>query len=215
MQGMIDHDGNGPVEQGEIGMKTLEANTRLAASTVNGINISNLQGCVDAITRTPSEGNTSWKVASVWKGGTRSDHHVNGCSIGSKFIPREFTLRSDEPVELCGTNRFPNPQELLLAGLNACMMVGYAAVAATMGISLTKLEVETKGDIDLRGFLGIDATVPAGYRGLTQTVRIAGDATDEQFARLHDVIRATSPNFYNLTRAIPTASRMVVEKSAN
>jgi len=103
---------------------------------------------------------------------------------------------------------------LLMAGLNACMMVGYAAVAATMGITLTKLEVETKGDIDLRGFLGIDATVPAGHRGLTQTVHIAGDATDEQFARLHDVIRATSPNFYNTTKAIPLESRLVVEKSA-
>ena len=206
--------GMAPSNRGNQGMKTQEASSGLAASTVNGINVVALQGCVDAITHTPSEGNTSWKVASVWKGGTRSDHHIHGCSIGSKFIPREFTLRSDEPEELCGTNRFANPQELLLAGLNACMMVGYAAVAATMGITLTKLEVETKGDIDLRGFLGIDATVPAGYRGLTQTVRIAGDATDVQFERLHDVIRATSPNFYNITRAIPTDSRMIVEKSA-
>lgn len=192
-------------------MKTQTANTALAQSNLNGINVAALQECADSIRQSPTEGNTSWKVSSTWKGGTRSDHNVAGCSIGGKFIPREFTMRSDEPEELCGTNRFANPQELLLAGLNACMMVGYAAVAATMGITLTKLEVETKGDIDLRGFLGIDASVPAGYRGLTQTVHIAGDGSQEQFTRLHEVIRATSPNFYNMTRAIPLDSRMVVE----
>ncbi|MBX3381209.1 MAG: OsmC family protein [Phycisphaeraceae bacterium] len=186
--------------------------TQVAPASLNGINVQALQNTVEAITRTPSEGKTSWRVASEWKGGTRADHHVNGCSIGGKFVPREFTIRSDEPEQLCGTNRFSNPQELLMAGLNACMMVGYAAVAATMGITLTKLEVETKGDIDLRGFLGIDTAVPAGYRGLTQTVHIAGDGTEEQFARLHDVIRATSPNFYNLTRAIPTESRLIVDE---
>lgn len=189
-------------------MKTQQA---VVPAAINGINVAALQECAEVIRRTPSEGNTSWKVSSTWKGGTRSDHNVAGCSIGGKFIPREFTMRSDEPEELCGTNRFANPQELLLAGLNACMMVGYAAVAATMGIILTRLEVETEGDIDLRGFLGIDAAVPAGYRGLTQTVRVAGDGTDEQFIRLHDVIRATSPNFYNLSRAIPLDSRLTIE----
>lgn len=198
-------------------MKTHEAKSAVAPAalpaTVNGINVVALQDCAEAVKRNPAEGKTSWSVASVWKGGTRSDHNVNGCSIGGKFIPRAFTMRSDEPEELCGTNRFANPQEILMAGLNACMMVGYAAVAATMGITLTRLEVETKGDIDLRGFLGIDAAVPAGYRGLSQTVHIAGDGTEEQFARLHDVIRATSPNFYNMTKAIPLDSRLVVEKS--
>lgn len=195
----------------ENGMKTLQET--VVPSGLNGINVEALQRCTETIRQSPSEGKTSWKVSSVWKGGTRADHNVAGFSIGGKFVPREFTMRSDEPEELCGTNRFANPQELLMAGLNACMMVGYAAVAATMGITLTKLEVETTGDIDLRGFLGIDAAIPAGYRGLSQTVRVAGDGTHEQFNRLHEVIRATSPNFYNLTRAIPLDSRLSIESN--
>lgn len=182
-------------------------------NVVNGIDVDALGGLVETVRRTPAEAKTSWSVKSAWKGGTRADHQVSGCVIGSKDVPREFTIRSDEPLEIGGTNRYPNPQELLMASLNACMMVGYAAVAASMGITLSKLEVELDGDIDLRGFLGIDAAVPAGYRGLSQVVRIAGDGTKEQFARLHDMIRATSPNFYNLTRAIPTESKLIVESA--
>jgi uncharacterized OsmC-like protein len=86
-------------------------------------------------------------------------------SAGGKSIANSnFTLTS--PCELCGTNQFANPQEYLLAATNACMMVGYATVAAVMGVRLTKLEVEVDGDIDLRGFLDVDRTIPPGYRSL-------------------------------------------------
>lgn len=193
-------------------MTTAHTMTRPAAPAhVNGINVADLKGTIDAITANPALGMTTWRVRSEWKSGTLTEHHVAGCTIGGEFIERPFTLSIDEPFELCGKNQFANPQEYLLSAVNACMMVGYAAVAALMGINLTRLEVETSGDIDLRGFLGIDAKVPAGYDGLQQVVRIAGDGTPEQFAKLHDAVRATSPNFFNITRAIPTNSRLVIE----
>lgn len=182
-----------------------------AATLINGIDAQALQQTIDAIKADPGKGATNWQIHSRWMGGTRSDHHVAGCSIGGGFIPRPFVISIDEPRELCGTNQFANPQEYLLAAMNACMMVGYAAVAALMGIRLTKLEVRTEGDIDLRGFLGLNTSVPAGYPELRQTVTIAGDGTPEQFARLHETVQATSPNFYNITRAVPTRPRLVVE----
>lgn len=178
--------------------------------TRNGIDVAGLQNTIDAIRADATQGRSHWSITSRWMGGTRSDHHVTGCTIGGTFVPRSFVIGVDEPRELCGTDAYPNPQEYLLSAMNACMMVGYTAVAALMGITLTRLEVETSGDIDLRGFLGISDQVPAGYPGLEQVVRIAGDATPEQFARLHEIVRATSPNYYNITRAVPTNSRMLV-----
>jgi uncharacterized OsmC-like protein len=181
------------------------------ANLVNGIDVGALRGTLEAVKNDELVGRTHWSIRSVWKGGTRSDHHVAGCSIGGAFIPRPFVIKTDEPRELCGTNEYANPQEYLLAAMNACMMVGYAAVASLMGIRLTKLEVETTGDIDLRGFLGISSQVPAGYPKLNQTVRVAGEASREQFAKLHEAVRATSPNYFNITRAVPVESVMVVE----
>jgi uncharacterized OsmC-like protein len=183
----------------------------LTNTTVNGINTAALQGAIDAIAADPAKGQTHWVVTSRWVGGTRSDHHVRSCRIGGQDIPRKFTIRIDEPLELCGSNQFANPQEYLMSALNACMMVGYTAVAALMGVRLTKLEVRTSGDIDLRGFLGIDRSVPAGYDRLQQTVTLAGDGSPEQLAKIHETVKATSPNFFNLTRAIPVNSKLVVE----
>ena len=181
-------------------------------SQLNGIDVAALSQAADAIRNDPADGMTTWTIRSRWMGGTRADHHVEGCQIGDAHVKRCFTIKTDEPLELCGTNQFANPQEYLLAALNACMMVGYAASAAMMGVRLTKLEVVTTGDIDLRGFLGISKDVPAGYDSLKQEVHLAGDATDEQFRQLHEMVHATSPNFYNLTRAIPTRSELRIDR---
>jgi hypothetical protein len=62
------------------------------------------------------------------------------------------------------------------------MMVGYVAQCAVHGITLESLEIETDGEIDLRGFLGIDPTIRPGYENLSYVVRIKGSGTKEQFA---------------------------------
>ena len=89
-------------------------------------------------------------------------------------------------------------------------MVGYAAVAAMMGVTLTTLELEITGDIDLRGFLDIDDQVPRGYERLHYTVRIAGDCEPELFQKMHEVVQRTSPNYFNMSHAIAMTSDLVV-----
>jgi uncharacterized OsmC-like protein len=178
---------------------TATLTTSTSSQQINGINATALRDTIDAVNDNTLLGASSWRVNSAWVGGTRSDHHVEGVAIGGEFFKRPFTLKVDEPEALCGTNQFANPQEYLLASLNACMMVGYVALATLMGIRLTRLEVEVSGDIDLRGFLGIDPNVKSGYADLKQTVRIAGDGTKEQFERIHNTVKATSPNFFNIT----------------
>ena len=136
---------------------------------------------------------------------------VTGFGFGGEHVERRFSIDVDEPFELGGTNRFANPQEHLLAALNACMMVGYVAQCAVRGINLENLEIETEGDIDLRGFLGLDPRCRAGYESLRYTVRIRGDGTREQFEEVHAAVMATSPNFYNLSPAITPEAVLVVE----
>jgi hypothetical protein len=91
------------------------------------------------------------------------------------------------------------------------MTVGYVAQCAVRGISLENLEIETDGDIDLRGFLGIDPAIPPGYENLRYIVRIKGSGTKEDFAEIHEAVMATSPNFYNMSRAVALKPTLVVE----
>ena len=98
-----------------------------------------------------------------------------------------------------------------MGALNACMMVGYVAACALNGIKLEKLKIETEGDIDLRGFLAIDPQVIPGYERISYTVHIKGDGTPEQFEQIHEFVKKTSPNYYNIANAIALNSELVVE----
>ncbi|CAB3803069.1 OsmC family protein [Paraburkholderia fynbosensis] len=181
------------------------------AHIVNGLNVDDLRALIDDVRRDASKAATSWRVVTAWQGQTRSRAEVEGFSIGGQPVPRRFTIDIDEPCELGGSNRFANPQEHLIAALNACMTVGYVAQCAVRGIALQSLEIETEGDIDLRGFLGLDPQVANGYESLRYTVRIKGNGTREQFAEVHDAVMATSPNVYNLANAVALRSTLVVE----
>jgi len=178
---------------------------------VNGINVDDLFALIGGVKRDAATGKTNWRVTTTWQGQTRSRAQVEGFEIGGNQVPRRFSIDIDEPVELGGTNRFANPQEHLLAALNACMIVWYAAECAVRGITIESLEIETDGEIDLRGFLGIDPAVPQGYESLNYVVRIKGSGTKEEFAQIHEAVMATSPNFYNVSRPIALKPTLVVE----
>src|SRR5437764_2636214 len=180
-------------------------------AVVNGINLDDLFALIEGVKRDAGKGKTDWRVTTTWQGQTRSRAQVEGFGIGGEQVPRRFSIDIDEPYELGGSNRFANPQEHLIAALNACMMVGYVAQCAVRGITLESLEIETEGEIDLRGFLGIDPKVANGYESLRYTVHIKGNGTKEQFAEIHDAVTATSPNIYNVSRPVALKSTLVVE----
>lgn len=190
----------------------MDAHAKTASPTVvNGINVDDLFALIDRVRTDPARGKTHWRVSTTWQGQTRSRAQVEGFGIGGVQVPRRFAIDIDEPYELGGSNRFANPQEYLIAALNACLTVGYVAQCAVRGIALESLAIETEGEIDLRGFLGIDPAVAPGYDNLRYKVHIKGDGTKEQFAEIHEAVMATSPNFYNLSRPVTLKPTLIVE----
>jgi uncharacterized OsmC-like protein len=182
-----------------------------SSNIVNGIDTDAVHTLIDDVDGDPAKGMTHWRVASAWQGGTHSRAQVDGFAIGGANVPRRFVIDMDEPFEIGGGNAYANPQEYLLAALNACMIVGYTALCALQGIALEKLEITTEGDIDLRGFFGLDPAVPAGYRELQSRVVISADGSEEQLRKIHEMVLATSPNFHNITRAVRVAPELTIE----
>ena len=169
---------------------------------VNGLDLNALGEVVEAIQDDPSQAKVAFNVTTRWTGQTRSESTVDGFTIAGNRVARSHTIVADEPNELLGADSAPNPQELLMAAVNACMTVGYVAGAATHGITLDSPEIATRGTLDLRGFLGLDDTVPPGYEAIDYDVRIAGNGTPEQFEEIHQTVMKTSPNYFNLNRPI-------------
>ena len=177
---------------------------------VNDIDLGKLQDLVDEAAVNP---NLGFEVTTRWTGQFRSESRPGPITMGNgEKVARDHLILADEPEEILGSNEAPNPQELLMAALNACMTVGYVAGAAKRNIKLSKLEIETKGTLDLRGFFALSDNVPPGYPSIEYVVRIAGEATAEQFAEIHAEVQSTSPNFDNLARAIRIDATLEIEK---
>ena len=190
----------------------MDARTKTAeTNVVNGIDLDELMALIAGVKHNAANGKTSWRVTTSWQGQAWSRSQIESFEIGGERIARKFSIDIDEPRELGGSNRFANPQEHLLAALNACMTVGYVAQCAVRGITLESLEIETNGDIDLRGFLGLDPAVAPGYESLSYVVRIKGSGSKEEFAEIHQAVMATSPNFYNVSRPVALKPTLVVE----
>ena len=184
-----------------------------ATNRVNGLDLEALQAVVQSVQKNPAEGRVEFRVKTGWKGQTSSEATVESYTLGGKKIPRSFKMAIDEPFELLGGNSAPNPQEVLMAALNACVMVGYVAGASMRGITLKRLEIETRGELDLRGFLGIDSTVKPGYDTIHYTVRIDGNGTPDQFREIHENVMKTSPNYFNLSQPVKIDAKLEIGKS--
>jgi uncharacterized OsmC-like protein len=169
---------------------------------INHLDMDALEETVAAVQAEPPLGVLGFQVSSRWAGQCRSEHQVTGYSRGGEWIERAFTIAADEPEELLGTNSAPNPQELLLSALNACMLVGYVAGASVKGIELDLVEIDTHGELDVRGFFGLSDQVPAGMPQIDYTVRIKGQGSRADFEEIHAQVMATSPNFYHLANPI-------------
>jgi uncharacterized OsmC-like protein len=98
-----------------------------------------------------------------------------------------------------------------MEAMNACIMNTYVIAAAMKGIRLEKVEMETEGEVDLRGFLGIDKNVIPGCKDLKYKVRMKGNGTREQYEEVHRTVVATSPSYYNISHAIKLNTELVLE----
>jgi uncharacterized OsmC-like protein len=169
---------------------------------VNGLDLDALGEVVDAIEQDKSKAIVGFDVTTRWTGQTRSETTVDGFTMAGERITRSHKIVADEPGELLGADSAPNPQELLMAAFNACITVGYVAGAALKGITLDSLEIKTRGELDLRGFLGLSEEVAPGYESIAYNVTIKGDGTPAQFAEIHETVMKTSPNYFNISRPI-------------
>jgi len=77
--------------------------------------------------------------------------------------------------------------DMLLGALAACAQITCQMVAASMGIDIDDLAMEVEGDLDLRGTLGVDKTVPVGFQDIRLNLKVtAPNATDEELNALEE-----------------------------
>jgi uncharacterized OsmC-like protein len=79
--------------------------------------------------------------------------------------------------------------DLLLGALAACAQLTCQMVAANMGVEARRVEATVEGDLDLRGTLGVDKSVPAGFTDIRVRFDIDAPGTDSE--QLESLIEKT------------------------
>jgi uncharacterized OsmC-like protein len=161
-------------------------------STLNGVDLGRLSGTIDHVAADPALARFQFRARNHWIDGgysrtTIKDFYGAGQEDATRTEP--FTVDSDEPPVLLGQNRAPNTVEYVLHALAACVSGTIVYHAAARGIALEGVETTIHGDLDLRGFLGLNSDVRPGYEQIQVAIKVAGDFDDDQFAELASLIR--------------------------
>ncbi|MGY1433542.1 OsmC family protein [Streptomyces reniochalinae] len=143
------------------------------ANSLNGVDRDALKGTLEAVQHDPHLAKVSFTLGADWQGGCRQ-RAVTGATrqAGTTIDSRtaRYTLESDEPAALLGSDTAASPAEYVLQALAGCYAVTFATHAANRGIELSSLRLDMEADFDLQGFLGLDEKTRPGAQEIRVTV---------------------------------------------
>jgi len=178
--------------------------------TLNGVNVDQLFGNIDAIKNAPVLGKFKFRANNKWvNGGHNITTIKNFHGVQQEHDhANPFELDADEPPLLLGKDIGPNPVEYALTALAACVTTALVYHAAAKGIRLNAVESRLEGDIDLRGFLGISDDVRRGYDNVRIYYKIDADAPNEQLEELIQMGTKYSPVFDTITNPVNVTAHL-------
>lgn len=179
----------------------------------NGVDVDKLGGMVEAVKKDPSLAALEFTMHSEWKGGLRAQHSGGQYTVGTTTTKHRTSrpIITDEPPEILGTDAGVSPAEMMLASLASCLMVGYSANAAAMGIDLESVTLDLVGEGDLQGFMNIGTTRP-GLSKISVNANVrAKNASPQKLKELHDYVNQHSPIWDTIANPVRIESRLVSE----
>lgn len=124
---------------------------------------------------------------------------------------REFPAMSiDEPADLGGTDRGPNPVEVVLVALGTCQEIVYRAYAAVMGIQLESVKCNLRGYLDLRGLFAMQDDIRAGYQKIVFETEVVSSASREELHKLAQMVEKHCPVLNTLQEPVEVTGTVMI-----
>lgn len=133
-------------------------------------------------------------------------------SLGEKFVIesdiRGHKVIIDQPANGGGTDSGVSPLEMLFAALAGCIGTVGRIIAMQKRIELRGMKIKVEGALDTDGLLGKSIDGRIGFEGITISVDVDADMTDEEkLAFLHEV-EGRCPVSENLLNATPVSIQL-------
>jgi uncharacterized OsmC-like protein len=173
---------------------------------MNGLDVKQMVQTVAAVKQDPTLAQFRFRARNRWINGGENRSTIQGffgagVEDTSRQVPFKFT--NGEPPVLLGNNEGANPVEFLLHALAGCVTTTTVLHAAARGIAIKSLSTELEGDIDVQGLLGLDDSVPAGYREIRIKMHIDADCSDAELDDLLRYAQGHSPVCNTVCRPVP------------
>lgn len=119
--------------------------------------------------------------------GPAQDPFHTAVTVDGPYPEDVWNLGIDEKVG--GDHDLPNPAEMLLASLAGCHASTLRMVADNLQVTIESLEVVAHGEVDARGCLAMDDSVPVGFETIHLDVhlKVAEDADPTRVALLEEL----------------------------
>jgi uncharacterized OsmC-like protein len=115
---------------------------------------------------------------------------------------RTHRLEIDEPKELGGTDKGPNPVELILAALGGCQEIVLKFYGKKLGVDVQSVQTIVDGDLDLNGFLGLSNVRP-GFQKVTATTKLKAKGDPAKIKELLRIAEERCPVLDILKNGVP------------
>jgi uncharacterized OsmC-like protein len=171
----------------------------------NGVDTPTLLTTINAVGAQPELAKFQFRAVNTWISGTHSRTRIESFSGagGEHKHDKEFSYDGDHPGVLVGKDNGPTPVEFLLHALASCLTAGIGNIAATRGVTLSRVESRVEGDIDLLGIFGLSKSVRNGYQAIRVSFVIEGDAPAEKLREIVAQSQARSAVYDVLTNGVP------------
>lgn len=183
-----------------------------SAAVTNGVDVGALHETIEAVRNERALGEVTFSVDGTWNGGfrlTAETGTMTQAGVADASRSGKFSMTSDEPSALLGSDTAVSPGEHLLQALAGCYTVTLAANAAARGIELEGYRLHLEADFDLSGFLGIDPNTDPGAQNIRARLELeAPAATREELEELVAVVEARSPIRDTLARAVIVSTEL-------
>ena len=163
-----------------------------------------LFGVIEAVKSTPSIADFQFRIHNNWENGGYNVNTVGNFHDACETQTRDgFTVGNAEHQILLREDQSPNPVEYVLHALAGCITTSLVYHAAALGHRITKVESTLEGDLDLHGFLGMDANVRNGYKNIRMSLKVEGNVPEQTLTELIELAQARSPVYDIVSNPVP------------
>ena len=125
----------------------------------------------------------------------------------------KYKIILDEDTAIGGANTGPNASTTILGTVGGCMVATIEAWSQILDIPIDSVEISVKGDLDIRGMLGLDEKIKPQYQILDVKISVKSSAEEAKIKELINKAETHCPVLNTVKNPVNIKTSLKYEKN--